>query len=185
MMTENDYIYRINSYNNQLSDYQEKLNSIKRQIDEAEEAFRNARAYSDKFYDAVDHKKNKGQTLAVGNGLRAVLGWAKQINEMLTGREFQNADQNVQDMINSIKEELKRLYSDYNYYEDQIASTRNQINNTQTELNTFRRNQAAEAERRARETREAEARRVAAEQQAQAQARAAQQSKPAPKPGFR
>ena len=147
-MTENDYINRINSYNNQLSYYRDKISSIKLQIDEVEEALRNARSYSEKFYDAVNHKKSKGQELSIGNGLRAVSGWANQINALLTGKEFHNADQNVQDMINAIKEELKKLYSDYNCYEEQIISTGNQISNTQSELDTFRRNQAAGVERR-------------------------------------
>ena len=120
ILTEYDYIYQINTYNNQISDYQNKLRAIQTEIDEAEEALRDARTYSNKFYDAVDHKKSRGQSLVIGNGLRAVLSWSKKINSMLTGREFASADQSIQDIIASIKAEIKRLLSDYDYYEDYI-----------------------------------------------------------------
>lgn len=175
-MTEYDYINQINTYNNQISDYQNKLRAIQAEIDEAEEALRDARTYSNKFYDAVDHKKSRGQSLVIGNGLRAVLSWSKKINNMLTGREFTSADQSIQDIISSIKAEIKRLSSDYDYYEEQIQVKRNQISSTQTELDAYRRNQAEEAARRARE---AEAQRAAAAHQ---QAQAKQQSQPKAQP---
>lgn len=150
-MSEAEYISQINYYKNQISRYQGELASVKKQIDEAEEALREARSYSTKFYDSVDDNKDKSNRLIINNGLKSLLGLSNRLKDMLTGTQFYNADQSVQEMILNIKNELANLYAEYNRYEDLIGVAQSNMNQTYSQLNAYRRNQEAirlaEAER--------------------------------------
>lgn len=150
-MSEAEYISQINYYKNQISRYQGELASVKKQIDEAEEALREARSYSTKFYDFVDDNKDKSEKLIVDNGLKSLLGLSNHLKDMLTGTQFYNADQCLQEMIHNIKTELANLYAEYNRYEDLIGVAQSNMNQTYSQLNAYRRNQEAirlaEAER--------------------------------------
>lgn len=150
-MSEAEYISQINYYKNQISRYQGELASVKKQIDEAEEALREARSYSTKFYDSVDDNKDKSNRLIINNGLKSLLGLSNRLKDMLTGTQFYNADQSVQEMILNIKNELANLYAEYNRYEDLIGVAQSNMNQTYNQLNAYRRNQEAirlaEAER--------------------------------------
>lgn len=150
-MNEAEYISQINYYRNQICCYQGELASVKKQIDEAEEALREARSYSTKFYDSVDDNKDKSNRLIINNGLKSLLGLSNRLKDMLTGAQFYNADQSVQEMILNIKNELANLYAEYNRYEDLIGGAQSSLDQTYNQLNAYRRNQEAirlaEAER--------------------------------------
>ena len=144
-MTEADYTNKIRNYQDQLSGYQSDLISLQNQIDEAEAALDEANKYSDKFYNSVNKKKSKAMELIVGNGLNVLLGLHDQLTEKLTGSEFKDADNSVQEMISNIKNELRRLYSMHEQCQDRIKTTRANIRSTQYELDVFRREQAQAA----------------------------------------
>lgn len=136
-MTESDYTNQINQYNANLADYEEKLKAIQAEIDEAEDTLKRARNYSERFYGSVDTKKLNSGNITLNNGLKMLARWANEINEKLTGTPFYTADQNLQDMIEGIKTEIRNLYDDYDHYEELIEKTGMKLQDAQDALNAL------------------------------------------------
>ena len=134
-MTEEEILRLISINNGNLEKYQEKLRQIKQEIDEAENALANARKYEAQFYESIERRKSKGASLLSGkNQMKFLKGFCSQLNELLNGKPYREAESSIQDTISKIKNNILELNDEYDKYKGLIAKTKNSLSNYEIDL---------------------------------------------------
>lgn len=102
---------------------QQEINRIKKEIEETEYVKAEIKKSCSKFEKSVERKRGLNQ--GVENKTKAFMGYIRKLNTVLSGKEYFNVKENIEELTRQVSKTLNRLYEDLEYLYSELRKIQN------------------------------------------------------------
>lgn len=133
---------QLKNYNEQIEALQSKMFYLKEEIKEAEEAFENAQKFHGDFNTFVNKAGNIKESLLENISLKSVVSFTGKIADILTGKEYNAAENKFLEINEYIKSEIIRMEAEYEECKQQCIAILAKMDAATLELDKLKREQS-------------------------------------------
>lgn len=127
------YKSSLRSCDGEISEMENRIKTIRSQISETEKAKENAKGIRTDFDSFVSRKKQANSGKMRPNLLKSFSSFLNKATALLTGTEYNKANDSIEEINRMLNSKLKTLQNDLDYCQKELARLKNQRNSIYSE----------------------------------------------------